>query len=779
MRTQKYFQVEAIVAKYKNLAQETEVIKAINEEWSKATSEYFFPEDANRLAFDHQLLSYFYLLAVGKTVPASILEGQEREAQFYIKNLLSKEEEQFLLDNMDIFVDICLKNIQSFTFGTTPAPYGWSNIVPYLLGDGNKNIFIAHSDKGREFVGLSNCEVTVGHGFDYAAIRAFANNISIREYNIPEDEKNFWDNVSEGEFDAVVVDSSEDYVDTLNCFEAAYRAISSNGALLISISKQDFISEEFEELRNRFVSEKILESVIELPSGKILLKVVKSSLNTCVMIDAKNLCASKQNKEIDIDILIKEINVAHLPEREENPIVRRLPYSDLNSSILLPTYYLRFPSVGVFLSQIATLEENVIFTDECNSNDKVITVNALSKVFAKTEIKHEDLPSVRLDSSRRYNKISGPIVVLAVSESGNAVGYYTGNESVLVPKNLYALKSINGVDVRYLACALLSKEVGDQIIILTAGQRVAATMPLNFVDLIRLNDRSEQEMQEFVRDTISKDFEVQSALTESQSKSFYHAIRLRKHALSQNISAFDSLFCCLKYCVDSHNGVVNINDLLSPISDMTVGDAIAMMESELETIKYRVNKLSDEQDWGNCEAIEPQSFIEEYETKHTQPGFKFVHSWDDFDQNMFSKDIFDKETGKLIFHKGESYNCAWFPRKALQQVLDNIVNNALEHGFKDSSRSDYQIKSSWSTDGLNMLISIANNGSPLPADIDSNLVLEYGYTSALNHNGHSGIGGGEISEIVRKYGGSVTVVSTPEKAFTVTYVLSLPLASLY
>ena len=52
-------------------------------------------------------------------------------------------------------------------------------------------------------------------------------------------------------------------------------------------------------------------------------------------------------------------------------------------------------------------------------------------------------------------------------------------------------------------------------------------------------------------------------------------------------------------------------------------------------------------------------------------------------------------------------------------------------------------------------------------------------SSALNQNGHGGIGGGEIAEIMRKYCGDVKIVSTPEKKFTVTYVLKMPLASLY
>lgn len=229
-----------------------------------------------------------------------------------------------------------------------------------------------------------------------------------------------------------------------------------------------------------------------------------------------------------------------------------------------------------------------------------------------------------------------------------------------------------------------------------------------------------------------------------------------------------------------HKGHLKAEDQLSPVSPMTVGEAISILRSDLDIICNRVTHLTDDQNWGACEAIEPQQFIENYEQEHRGTDFRFIHPWmDGSETNCFEKDIFDKATGKLLFHQGESMNAAWFPKKALQQVFDNIVSNAREHGFTDKSRNDYAIQSSWTTDGLNMLIKVSNNGIPLSADLDTDLVLEYGYTTALNQKGHGGIGGGEIAEIMHRYGGKVDVVSTPDKEFTVTYVLTIPLASIY
>lgn len=380
---------------------------------------------------------------------------------------------------------------------------------------------------------------------------------------------------------------------------------------------------------------------------------------------------------------------------------------------------------------------------------------------------------------RRYYRVHGPAVIITVSEQDIAVGYTEEEADFLVPKNLYVLTPSDELHVRYLAAYLLRESVKKQIVSLVCGKGIVARLTKVWMKYIRIEMLPLQDQLQFVQSVILKDYATQEIDAKKQEQGFKHAIRLRKHALIQNLSTFDSLFRSLEYCMSEHRGHLKASEQISPISPITVGEAMGILHSELETINYRVEHLTDSNDWGACEAIEPQGFIEAYEKAHSQLGFKFEHLWEVFESNTLSEDVLDKETGKLLFHKGESMNTAWFPRKALQQVFDNIVANAREHGFKDKDRNDYVIQTSWNTDGLNMLIKVSNNGSPLPKDVDSDLLLEYGYSTALNQNGHSGIGGGEIAEIMHKFGGNVRIISSPENKFTVTYVLTMPLASLY
>lgn len=783
MRTQQYSQVEAIVAKYETLASNTDLVKTI-EKKCKEVSRYFFPEDPKdigRLEFGMQLIARIYELRAGKYINSDVKTKYSEASSFYIKGLLNEDDEQYLVNHFDEFVDYAYEhfNTSIALSWTYDMPSEWSCLVPYLLENKSGKIFIPYSDKGREFVGLSNCDLTVGYGFADAAIRALACGLDIHSYKFGDSEETSMSDFADGQFDAVIADVHSPESDIQTISSDFLRIVKDGGDVLLCVSKEIALNEKYSSLRSQIMASKILQEVILLPSGNILFHCVKKDHDSLVMCDASNLTRRSNERIVDVDAFQKEVKMANLPEREDSPIIRRYSYDMVNEDILMPVYYLRRPNAGIPLSKIVNVAEDYILSEECNPSEKVVTVNHLSNIFTKGVFKVEDLPNLNTDRLRRYYRVEGPAVIMAVSEQNTAIGYTADSSSFLVPRNLYALKPQKGIDVKYLACMLFSKSVREQLIRLVYGKGVSAKLAFHWSDYTLLELHSEQEQQAIVQNAILEDYATQEHFLALQEKGFKHAIRLRKHALSQNISAFDSLFRSLEHRMSENKGELKASEQLSPVSPITVADAMGILHSNLQVISERVNHLTDDQDWGPCEAIEPQQFIEDYEKHHSGPDFCFMHLWDDFETNYFENDIVDKKTGKLYFRKGESINTAWFPRRALQQVLDNILSNARAHGFTDKSRKDYVIQTSWTTDGLNMLIEIANNGAALPSDLNTDLVLEYGYTTALNQQGHAGIGGGEMTEIMHKFGGDIRVISTPDKKFTVTYVLSMPLASIY
>ena len=113
----------------------------------------------------------------------------------------------------------------------------------------------------------------------------------------------------------------------------------------------------------------------------------------------------------------------------------------------------------------------------------------------------------------------------------------------------------------------------------------------------------------------------------------------------------------------------------------------------------------------------------------------------------------------------------YFPKDALYRILDNIVSNAKEYAFTDEGREDYDLHFSWRMNGTDLVIEIANNGTPIPEDRDVRSLLEYGVSSNLHSRGHNGIGCHEIKGIMNRYNGDFEIVSKPQDKYTVRYLL--------
>lgn len=622
------------------------------------------------------MVGYVYQLSAGRQANEHVVKEYKEYTRYYISGLISETEEAFLVDNFDILLDYAFEHLNVIaTLGLDfDEPKEWSSLVPYILENKKGRIFIPNSNNGREFVGLDQCDLVVASGFANAAMRAYACGQNIEQYKDSKSKEGLWSDLADGMFDAVLVElSSFSNISIEDTFAACNRIVKNGGEILFCMSKKNVLSEDTTFLHQYIKEQKTLQEIIQLPSGNILFHFVKMSHDTIVMCDATALTQKANEKTIDVTAFQKEIEMSGMPEREKNTIIRRFSYDSLNVDILLPSYYLSLPKSGTLIGEITETITAPIISDECQKEDHVVTINYLSNVFSKGRFNVDELPLLKTDRIRRYYRVNGPAVIIAVSNKEIAIGYTTDVTTFLVPKNLFVLKPTAQVDVRFLASQMLSRSVKDQIVRLVYDSGHNATLTNSWRDLVRLEIPNIEQQQKQVQDIAFKDFALQEQYVEMRENGFRHSIRLRKHALSQNISAFDSLFSSLLYCMQEHNGRLNSKDRLSSVSTMTVGEAMEIMRLRLRTICNRVANLSDEQDWGKCEIIEPQMFIEEYERTHHDSKFKFEHLWEEFETNSFTKDVFDKKTGKLLFHKGESMNAAWFPKKLYSKCLTTLL----------------------------------------------------------------------------------------------------------
>lgn len=791
MQTEIRKQVEAIVTKYTNSALElngkTDVpCGGEGHEFDKFES---VPQyDETPLMWD--LIGRIYLLRAGSDANADIV-NEYRIYSEDIKSSLTEKDKLFLVENFETFIDYALVNSQR-------GSLSWDRLFPELWENHSGEIFLSDIDSVRGFVEQDKYNLTFGKFSTEGALRAYAKGMNY-QYHIKQDKRDtLGSGLKDGQFDIVIYGKSFEALLSGKIseadFNACFRIVKEGGEILIFLNNGFALNDKNTSIYERICKGKYLKTIIQLPSRRILLHFVKKAQDSVVVCDATTLVKNENERDIDRFIygtdfgrdidrtaLREVIEKANMPDNNgTSQIIRRVSYDELHEkNILLPSVYLYSPTEGIPICQMIEPELKVGWTDEFQGLEKVVTINRLSKVFSKCEFHVDDLHTLDASRSRQYRKVEGPVVIIAVSTKEVIVGYTTEETSFLVAANLYPLKPVAGLDVRYFASLLLSSSVQRLLTeLVDTDYRSNRRLISSWAKLIRINIPSVEEQQKIVQETVLKDFAIQENHAAIREKGFMNSIRLRKHALSQNVSAFDSLFRSLEYCMQENNGSLNAKDRLSPVSPMTVENAMEVLHSELQTICNRVAQLTNEQDWGKCEAIEPEEFIEKYEKEHLNPTFSFTPH-DGWGYNRYEEDVLS-EDGKLLFRKGDARCNAWFPKKALKQVFDNIVANAREHGFTDKSRKDYRIDIQWMKVGFNMIITISNNGTPMPSDLDTGLVLEYGYSSALNERGHGGIGGGEMAEIMRQFGGDICVNSDPKRYYrTVTYALKIPLASSY
>ncbi len=319
---------------------------------------------------------------------------------------------------------------------------------------------------------------------------------------------------------------------------------------------------------------------------------------------------------------------------------------------------------------------------------------------------------------------------------------------------------------KYLYRFLLSENIKQQIAILrevSFNSNYSKTYYFSPWTLksILISLPTTQEQQRIV----TADIEDYNNKLEEQLKKvdedYKKTIRMRKHSIGQDIFNLRKWWDILKEGKDS--GKLNDDsNIIESYKPFEVKEVFNMIESIIETTSKKIEKLTA--DIGatlDSENIYLPNFIEDYVLKHKRAVFNF-----EYDEGDFSMDA-------IIVNKRRDI---YFPRVALTNILDNIISNAMAHGFKDITANNI-IKIKTNYDGNNnIILKVSNNGCPANKSVKETDVFTWGRTSQVGT--HTGIGGYEIKFLMDKYqcdipeNDRVRVIFDNESEFPVTYVLT-------
>ena len=753
------FTVEALVAKYRNFVEDHASYDIIGDDYAldfMGSREYGLDGWA-----DHQLLITLYNDVAGEKADSKVQERLSKYGEHFWKDALETEEYAFLLDNFKDTVDfIFSKGVHYGSDATRNSVYMMmcdksfiKKAAQYVIAMPGDCVYIENDILGDGAVLFPQCMILCDNkdndNYALKKIRLFAAGIQYRNVDIIEEET----------ID-IIISGSGWFTKFLHPSESLYACLANNGTMIMQTHPRFMISLDNDTVsfRKRLVDDKVINSII------------KYSINDTVF-QYMIAIEKKEHSEVVIQDSVSQLS-------------RKVEFEKISARILLPGYYLsEKPENGVPLSEFLDNYDFNHIKQDVSIEQLVVFPNSLGSSF-----KNSDISLNKLKKGTEYGLTSDNPASNCYNVDFPSILLYGGSKTiyagitqkvklpyaVLDPIACFTAKE--GVDLRYVASLLFDPIVANQISAIYLDffyGNMMVFMP-EFLHAIIVPNHNPNERNKYLADTC---YEALNIIKEEsiQEKDFYKkSVSMRKHALTQPLSAVGAMFNALNRYRIKQGGLLRDEDVISRQKGTTVRRAFEFLYQNINDMMPALDHIADvEYTFNKPEWIDPEIFIEGYISKNDNGwlNFKSIVDWKK-GNNQADDNIYDVNPVKMVMRKGDSWDQFLFPKDALERIFNNIISNAQAHGFTDDMRSNYVIKFSWHIDGTSLIIEIENNGNPIPEDRDASSLLQYGVSTMLHQDGHNGIGCNEIDDIMQRYDGNVKIVSSPDAEFKVKYILT-------
>lgn len=781
--TNNNFTVESLVAKYRNYVNENcskeyfcDDYQDENGKWH--TSEGYAPFSPDGDA-DEQLLVTLYKKVAGRNSDDNVLDALSKYADKFYSDALSDEELSFLCSNFEEAVAFSfsyLKERKGYLMYS--IPFQMIDIIKqYATIEKGSSVFVADSRNGDIASLFTGCTIKgyTSHKelwyedelWALVQIRLYAQGITS---NILRSQEGCAEESYLKDVECAILGSST--ISSYDDAEAIYKGLKPGALMIFFMDENDAagIDNDTYSFRKLVAEDMSIKSIISYEYKDEWLSVVREKI---VLLIEKTTHES--------------VHVENGVTGESFDILSKT----LDCEILWPSFYnTKCPESGVPFSSIVSFidlkEREVIKNDgkwvlpEEIKHMPVAVPAKMAKEYKDANLLAQDLDlagSPLFDDNWKFwiRSLKERCVLLYGNKEKTVVGYINNipKTGIATLDSIVCLVPKDGLDVRYIAALLLTPEVKDQITSICQGAVNDHTFPL-IINKVLVPNHSDKERLEFLSEANYEALESSQKELKKEHQNYTKAVRMRKHALTQSLSSIEVTFYALNEYRIRQNGCLKNTDVISRVQGTTVKDAFEFLSTEIKEMMPVLEHIADvEYSFAKPESIDPEEFMEDYIRKKEKSWLNFrpVVTWTVGD-NKAKRDIKREENGPVVIAKGEPLNTIMFPKDALEKIFNNILSNAKAYAFTEDSRKDYQLRFSWYSDGVSLIIEIENNGTPIPEDRDTASLLEYGVSTSLHQHGHNGIGCNEIVDIMSRYDGEVKIISSPKEKYTVKYVLT-------
>lgn len=408
-------------------------------------------------------------------------------------------------------------------------------------------------------------------------------------------------------------------------------------------------------------------------------------------------------------------------------------------------------------------------------------IRKLSDTYINCEVEQLPIEHKEGKYNYKYEVTSSCIVAQPIFGRMKIGSIFINKKSVIeTPMEAFFL-NVNETIVKekYLLKMLVSKYVQKQVEAYSIGLTIKRLSHETFWNLLIPIPTLEQQNRILMEDLHQGIGEREQRL-EYELSEYKKDVHIKKHAIGQLLLGLNSNMSLLKTIREVTNGNFDESKIIGEGQDaMSVGDIFDNISSLIKSVSKAVNAFTAGEDTiYKEEYIALAPFFEHYCETHKNSLYRIEYqsSSDDYaNQSIRSYDENDMpysaSSDKYVIEEGEPVKYVRFAVDALNLILLDICTNAVEYGFKGRETYDNIVRISIESKETSYIVYISNNGAPANTTLNPSDVFKFGITTSGQRDNHSGIGGYEIDQLMKRYGGSVEFISQPESDFPVTYKL--------
>lgn len=559
--------------------------------------------------------------------------------------------------------------------------------------------------------------------------------------------------------------------------EKGLETLKQDGKLIIHVPDSFlFSSGQVANLRYHLIEEDLIESIISFPSGILHHTAIKTSI---LVINKAKKTKGHINFIIADEFISNGINRTKILQDldffeaisngKDNAIIKKISIEEVkeNDRILESNRY--------FLEKI---EGTKLIDFSRKIRGERINPEGLINIVRIKDLKNDNL-NFDLDVNSIENSVSNRPVFkidescLLLSKIGNALKptfFNFNNDSIYIPDDIIALKiNIDAVDIEYLVNEFYTETIQNQLKAFLSG---AAMMRIRETDLftIKFNIPSIAEQKAKIKgvkeafiQNKKNELAYQQELLGLKDESFREFASI-KHTFRQYLNALKSNVTGTKLFIQKNeaNGIT-LDTIYSKNLNKSFGDHLLGLEGTINSMSKLLSSFETSEVVTLIKEHNLLELVEEAQNRFKKPElFQFEKVY--FDKDSFSNSYDETYISPMISIDEDDF----------YRIFSNVISNAIDHGFKDTSK-EFRIRTSISFDEKQSMcvLEVSNNGKAMPKDFTLKDLTTRGEKTTDSKG--SGMGGADIKTILKKYDGKFDILNTETEEFTVTYSICLPL----